>query len=271
MGPFCARKGMPRIQVRLVLCSSPTIAGVIVELSGVVVWIASTAVKAQHEGRRTVLATNVDRKRKRPARKHSNQVSNALCTAVKQELEVEFVWCCPEHAARSPWTHTLVRAEAASPRPRLMEHSSCRPPVFCIASLLRDTWLLSQAQPVALALRPSAAAVSLSTSTAQPPSFRLALHLPPSSASVLRRRSTLLLGGRRDSISLFKSRSLGSLVFRASKGPSASLIHLAVLKYRLDSAPVVELFSNTPSLTLRPTRVFLTPWCSPSQTTCDRP
>lgn len=50
MGPFCARKGMPRIQVRLTLCSSPTIAGVIVELSGVVVWIASTAVKAQHEG-----------------------------------------------------------------------------------------------------------------------------------------------------------------------------------------------------------------------------
>jgi hypothetical protein len=87
MGSFCARKGMPRIQVRLALCSSPTIAGVIVELSGVVVWAASTAVKAQHEGRRTVLATNVDGKRKRPARKHSNQVSNALCTAVKQRAQ----------------------------------------------------------------------------------------------------------------------------------------------------------------------------------------
>jgi hypothetical protein len=132
-------------------------------------------------------------------------------------------------------------------------HSSCGPPglLYCFSCPRRDTWLLSQAQAVALALHLSAAAVSLATSTAQPHSFRLPLHLPPSllcsaaaipcSSGDVETPSRCLKAGRWGVWSSVLARAQA----QASSPP-------AVLKYRLIQRPGVGLFSNTPSLTLRP-------------------
>jgi hypothetical protein len=134
-----------------------------------------------------------------------------------------------------------------------MEHSSCGPPglLYCFSCPLLDTWLLSQAQAVALALHLSAAAVSPPTTTAQPPSFRLPLHLPPSLLCSAAATPCSSVGVETPSRCL-KAGRWGVWSSVLARAPAQASIHLAVLKYRPDSTPKCWTILKHAFLTLRP-------------------